>query len=43
MKKYSSIIHILGLACAGLIFTGCGTTQPCCDRATTAEFRSFAH
>jgi hypothetical protein len=28
MKKYSSIIYILSLACAGLIFTGCGTTQP---------------
>ena len=28
MKKYSSIIYIVGLAFAGLIFTGCGTTQP---------------
>ena len=28
MKKYSTIIYIVGLACAGLIFTGCGTTQP---------------
>ena len=27
MKKYSSIIYILSLACAGLIFTGCATTQ----------------
>src|SRR5438445_9982145 len=27
MKKYSSIIYILGLACAGLIFTGCATNQ----------------
>ena len=27
MKKYSSIIYIVGLACAGLIFTGCTTTQ----------------
>src|SRR5206468_13063143 len=27
MKKYTSIIHILGLACAGLIFTGCATNQ----------------
>ncbi len=27
MKKYSSIIHMLGLACAGLIFTGCATNQ----------------
>ena len=27
MKKYSSIIYIVGLACAGLIFTGCATTQ----------------
>ena len=27
MKKYSSIIYILSLACAGLIFTGCTTTQ----------------
>ena len=27
MKKYSSIIHILSLACAGLIFTGCATNQ----------------
>jgi hypothetical protein len=28
MKKYSSIFHIVSLACAGLIFTGCTTTQP---------------
>ena len=28
MKKYSSIIYIVGLACAGLIFTGCATNQP---------------
>ncbi|HEU0207572.1 MAG TPA: hypothetical protein VFQ78_01205 [Candidatus Udaeobacter sp.] len=28
MKKYSSIIHILSLACAGIILIGCGTTQP---------------
>jgi hypothetical protein len=28
MKKYSSIIYVVSLACAGLIFTGCGTTQP---------------
>ncbi len=27
MKKYSSIIHIVSLACAGLIFTGCATNQ----------------
>jgi hypothetical protein len=27
MKKYSSIIYIVSLACAGLIFTGCTTTQ----------------
>ena len=27
MKKYSSLIYILGLACAGLIFTGCATNQ----------------
>jgi len=27
MKKYSSIIYIVGLACAGLIFTGCATNQ----------------
>jgi hypothetical protein len=27
MKKYSSIIHMLSLACAGLIFTGCATSQ----------------
>ena len=27
MKKYSSIIYILSLACVGLIFTGCATTQ----------------
>ena len=26
MKKYSSIIYIVSLACAGLIFTGCATT-----------------
>ena len=41
MKKYSSIIYIVGLACAGLIFTGCATNQA--SRANTAEFRSFAH
>ena len=28
MKKYSSIIYIVSLACAGLIFTGCATNQP---------------
>jgi hypothetical protein len=27
MKTYGSIIHILSLACAGLIFTGCATNQ----------------
>jgi hypothetical protein len=27
MKKYSLITHILSLACAGLIFTGCATNQ----------------
>ena len=27
MKKYSSLIYIVGLACAGLIFTGCATNQ----------------
>src|SRR5437868_1102922 len=28
MKKHGSIIHILSLACAGIILIGCGTTQP---------------
>ena len=28
MKKYSSIIHILSLACVCLIFVGCATNQP---------------
>jgi hypothetical protein len=27
MKRYSSIIHVVILACAGLIFTGCTTNQ----------------
>ena len=27
MKKYGSIIHILSLACVGLIFAGCTTNQ----------------
>ena len=27
MKKYSSIINILSLTCAGLIFAGCATNQ----------------
>jgi hypothetical protein len=27
MKKYSSIIHILSLVCAGIILSGCETTQ----------------
>ena len=27
MKRYSSIIHILSLACVGLIFAGCTTNQ----------------
>jgi len=27
MKKYSSIIHMLSLACAYLIFTGCAANQ----------------
>jgi hypothetical protein len=28
MKKYSSVVHIFSLACAGLILIGCETTQP---------------
>ena len=28
MKKYNSLTHILGLACACLILIGCETTQP---------------
>jgi len=27
MKKYRSIIYIVSLACAGVIFTGCATNQ----------------
>ena len=27
MKRHSSIIYIVSLACAGLIFTGCATNQ----------------
>ena len=27
MKRYSSIIYIVSLACASLIFTGCATNQ----------------
>src|SRR5881296_1218890 len=27
MKRYISIIHIVSLACAALIFTGCATNQ----------------
>jgi hypothetical protein len=27
MKRYSSIIYIVSLACAGLIFIGCATNQ----------------
>lgn len=27
MKRYSSMIYIASLACAGLIFTGCATNQ----------------
>ena len=27
MKKHNSIIYIVSLACAGLIFTGCATNQ----------------
>ena len=27
MKKYDSLTHILGLACAGLILIGCATNQ----------------
>jgi hypothetical protein len=27
MKRYNSIIYILSLACAGLIFTGCATNE----------------
>ena len=43
MKKYSSIIHILSLACAGLIFAGCTTNQGWSgDRASASEFRAFA-
>jgi hypothetical protein len=28
MKKYTSIVHILSLACAGLILNACETTGP---------------
>jgi hypothetical protein len=28
MKKYDSIICILALACVGIVFVGCETTQP---------------
>ena len=28
MKKYCSIIYILSLGCAGIILSGCETTQP---------------
>ena len=28
MKKYSSILYILSLACAGVILIGCESTQP---------------
>ena len=28
MKKYTSIIHILSLACVCLVATGCATNQP---------------
>jgi hypothetical protein len=28
MKKYGSIIHVLSLACAGIILIGCETTGP---------------
>ena len=41
MKRYSSIIYIVSLACAGLIFTGCATNQA--TAPIPAEFRSFAH
>src|SRR4051794_21685669 len=27
MKKYSSIIYVVSLACVGMIFTGCETTE----------------
>ena len=27
MKRYTSLIYIVGLACAALIFTGCATNQ----------------
>jgi hypothetical protein len=27
MKRYNSIIYIVSLACAGLVFTGCATNQ----------------
>ena len=37
MKKYNSIIYILSLACAGLIFTGCATTQA--HRANTCRIQ----
>ena len=41
MKRFSSIVYIVSLAFAGLIFTGCASNQA--DRANTAQFRSFAH
>ena len=43
MKRYSSIIHILSLACAGLIFVeGNNQSGWSRDGASTCEFRSFA-
>ena len=41
MKKYNSIIYIVGLACAGLIFNGCATNQA--SAPIPAEFRPFVH
>jgi hypothetical protein len=42
MKKYGSIIHVLSLACAGIILIGCGTTtQP--GAATAPPPKNSAH
>jgi predicted small secreted protein len=36
MKRYSSVIYILSLACAGIILSGCETTQPGAGTAQAA-------
>lgn len=43
MKKHSSLIHIVGLACACLIYSGCASQPAAQPSAATAPSPNSAH